>query len=334
MGKRSRIDAGKRFDVRMTMRMLLLAALIALCVSAASAQDYPSRPIKLLVPIPPGGAPDIVARVVGLKLGEALGQQIVVENRPGANGNIAAEATAKSPPDGYTLMVCADSQIVINPHIYRRLTFDPLKDLSVVATLISNEFVLAVNPALPVKTFKEFIALARSANPPLVYASGGNGSQHHLTMEMLKARANLNLVHVPYKGGTPATMATVAGEAAAVFAGASSAPQIKAGRLRAIAVAGAERSKLFPDLPTIGEFYPGFRNSIWLALCAPGGLPEAITARLRSEVNRMLIQADIKERFAGGMEPFVSTPAELSALIQSDYAKYGKVVKDIGAVID
>jgi tripartite-type tricarboxylate transporter receptor subunit TctC len=318
------------------MKRLLVSALLALCVSAAAAQDFPSRPIKLLVPISPGGAPDIVARVIGLKLGEALGQQVVVENRTGANGNIAAEATAKAAPDGYTLMLCADSQIVINPHLYKRLPFDPLKDLGVIATLVSNEFVLAVNPALPVKTLKEFIAFARSANPPLVYASGGNGSQHHLTMEMLKARAGINLVHVPYKGGTPATLATVAGEAAALFAGSSSAPQIKAGRLRAIAAAGAERSRLFPDLPTIGEFYPGFRNSIWLALCAPAGLPEAIAGRLRSEVNRLLAQSDVKERLgsAGGLEPFLTTPAELAALIQADFAKYGKVVKDIGAVIE
>ena len=317
-------------------RRVLVAVLVAFCVGAAYAQDYPSRPVKLLVPIPPGGAPDIVARVIGLKLTEAFGQQVVVENRTGANGNIAAEATAKSAPDGYTLMLCADSQIVINPHLYKRLAFDPLKDLSVIATLVSNEFVLAIHPALPVKTFKEFVAFARTADPPLVYASGGNGSQHHLTMEMLKARANINLVHVPYKGGTPATVATVAGEAAAIFAGSSSAPQIKAGRLRAIAVAGAERSRHFPDLPTIGEFYPGFRNSIWLALCGPAGLPEAVTGRLRGEVNKALAQPDLKERFggAGGLEPFVTTPVELSALIQSDYAKYGKVVKTIGAVID
>ena len=320
----------------MNLLRTAVAAIVALPIGAASAQDYPSRPIKLLVPIPPGGAPDIVARVVGAKLAEALGQQVVVENRTGANGNIAAEATARSASDGYTLMLCADSQIVINPHLYKRLSFDPLKDLAVLATLVSNEFVLAIHPALPVRTFKEFIDHARSANPPLVYASGGNGSQHHLTMEMLKARANVNLVHVPYKGGTPATLATVAGEAAAVFAGSSSAPQIKAGRLRAIAVAGAQRSRLFPDLPTIGEFYPGFRNSIWLALCAPAGLPEATADRLRSEVNKVLTQSDIKERFgnAGGLEPFVTTASELAALIQADLAKYGKVVKDIGAAVD
>jgi tripartite-type tricarboxylate transporter receptor subunit TctC len=312
------------------------AALALLCVTAATAQQYPARPIKLLVPIPPGGAPDIAARVVAQKLGEALGQLVVIENRPGSNGNIAAEATARAAPDGHTLMLCADAQLVINPHLYARLPFDPLKDLTPIATVVSNEFVLAVNPALPVKNFQEFIDYARKAGPPLNYASGGNGSQHHLTMEMLKTRAGINLVHVPYKGGTPAATATVAGEVAAVFAGSSSAPQIKAGRLRAIAVASAARSPAFPELPTIGEYYPGFSNSIWLALCAPAGLPEPVLTRLRSEVNKLLAQPDIKEKFsnAGALEPYITTPAEFATLIRADYAKYGKVVKDVGATVD
>ena len=312
------------------------AALAALCVTIATAQPYPARPIRLLVPIPPGGAPDIAARVVGQKLSDALGQPVVVENRPGSNGNIAAEATARAAPDGYTLMLCADSQLVINPHLYAKMAFDPLKDLTPVATVVSNEFVLAINSALPVKNFQEFIEYARNANPPLNYASGGNGSQHHLTMEMLKARAGINLVHVPYKGGTPAATATVAGEVAAVFAGTSSAPQIKAGRLRAIAVASAHRSAVFPELPTIGEFYPGFSNSIWLALCAPAGMPEPVLSKLRTEVNKLLAQPDLKEKFsnAGALEPFITTPAEFAALIRADYAKYGKVVKDVGARVD
>lgn len=320
----------------MILMRMAAATLALLCVTAAQAQQYPARPIKLLVTIPPGGAPDIVARVVGQKLSEALGQPVVVENRPGSNGNIAAEATAKAAPDGHTLMLCAEAQLVINPHLYAKLPFDPLKDLTVIATLVTNEFVLAINPALPVKNFTEFIAFARNANPPLNYASGGNGSQHHLTMEMLKSRAGIDLVHVPYKGGTPAAMATVAGEVAAVFAGSSSAPQIRAGRLRALAVASTARSAVFPDLPTIGEIYPGFSNSIWLALCAPAGLPDPILMRLRTEVNKLLAQPGIKEKFsnAGALEPFITTPAELAALIRSEYAKYGKVVKEIGATVD
>ena len=318
-------------------------ALMVWCATPASAQTaatagqaYPSRAIKMMVTTLPGGAPDIVARVVGQRLSEVLGQPVVVENRTGANGNIAAEATAKSAPDGYSLMVCAESQLVINPHLYTRMSFDPLKDLTAIATLVSNEFVLAINPALPVKNLKEFVAFARSSNPQLNYASGGNGSQHHLTMEMFKARASIQLVHVPYKGGTAAATAAVSGEVAAVFAGSSSAPQIKAGRLRALAVASAKRSAVFPDLPTIGEFYPGFSNSIWLAMCGPAGLPEPVLTRLRTEINKLLAQSDIKERFstAGALEPFITTPTELTALIRSEYAKYGKVVKDIGVKLD
>jgi tripartite-type tricarboxylate transporter receptor subunit TctC len=330
------VAAIKGGGVKIISIRIATTALGLLCVAAAQAQPYPSRSIRMHVTTLPGGGPDIVARVLGQKLAEVLGQPVVIENRPGSNGNIAAEATAKATPDGYTLMVCAESQLVINPHLYTRLPFDPLKDLTHIATLVSNEFVLAINPALPVKNFKEFVAFARTSNPTLNYASGGNGSQHHLTMEMLKSRAGIKLVHVPYKGGTAAATATASGEVAAVFAGASSAPQIKAERLRALAVASTARSKVFPDLPTIGEFYPGFNNSIWLAMCGPAGLPEPIVTRLRTEVNKLLAQPDTKEKFsnAGAMEPFITTPDQLAALIRSEYAKYGKVVKDIGVTVD
>jgi tripartite-type tricarboxylate transporter receptor subunit TctC len=314
---------------------LTTAALAALVVSTALAQ-YPARPIQLLVPIPPGGAPDITARVLGQKLTEVLGQPVVVENRPGSNGNIAMDAAAKAAPDGYTLMLCADSQIVINPHLYPKMRIDPLKDLVPVGTVASNQFVLTVTPSLPVKNFQEFIEYARRANPPLAYASAGNGSQHHLTMEMLKARAGIDLLHVAYKGGAPATTATVAGEVAAMFAGTSIASQIKAGRLRAVAVTGKTRSAEFPDLPTIGEFYPGWSNSIWLGLFAPAGTPEVILTKLRTEVSKVLALPNIKEKFnhAGGLEPYITTPDEFNALIRADYAKFGKLVKDVGATLD
>jgi tripartite-type tricarboxylate transporter receptor subunit TctC len=318
---------------------LILAALAAALLSTtalAQSGQYPTRPIKLLVPIPPGGAPDIVARILGQALSEALGQPVVVENRVGSNGNIASEQTAKAAPDGYTLLLCADSQIVINPHLYAKMPIDTLKDLTPVATIAANQFALAVNPSLPVKTFQEFIAYAKKANPPLTYASGGNGSQHHLSMEILKARAGIDLVHVPYKGGTPAATATVAGETMAVFSGTSNAAQIKAGRLRAIAMTGAHRSAVFPELPTIGETYPGYEVQIWLALFGPPGMPEAVLARLRAEVGKLLAKPEVVQRLngAGGLEPYITTPAEFSALIRRDYDKYGKVVKDVGAKID
>jgi len=317
------------------LKRLLAACLLALASSAALAQ-YPSRPIKLIVPIPAGGAPDIAARVVGQKLSELLGAPVVVENHAGSNGNIAGDMVAKAPPDGYTLLLGQDSLIAINPHLYAKMPFDPLKDLVPVATLVANQFVLAVNPSLPVRNLQEFVEYARRTVPPLPYASGGNGSQHHLSMEILKLRAGIDLLHVPFKGGTPATMATVAGDTAAMFAGTSSKPQIKAGKLRALAATGAQRSPEFPELPTIGEFYPGYEVTIWLALFAPAGTPEAVLVRLRAAVEKALAAPEVAQRLnaAGGVEPFTTTPDEFAALIRSDYDKYGKIVKAIGVKVD
>ena len=309
------------------MAFLVLGAAAA----AGALAQYPSRPIKIVVTIPPGGAPDITARIVGQKMSDAMGQAVVVENRPGANGNTAADLVAKAPADGYTLLLGADSLIAINPHLYARMPIDPLKDLAPIATLVSNQFVLSVNPSLPVRTFQEFIEYARKANPPLHYGSGGNGSQHQLTMEMLKARTGINLVHVPYRGGAPATTATMAGEVAAMFAGTSTAPQIRAGRLRALAVAGSKRSFAFPELPTIAEFYPGFENSIWLALFGPAGMPDEVLKKLRSEINRILGSAEVRQKLngAGSLEPFVTTPDEFNALIRRDYERFGKLIKEV-----
>jgi tripartite-type tricarboxylate transporter receptor subunit TctC len=310
--------------------------LLALVFATSAWAQYPSRPVHLIVPIPPGGAPDIAARVLAAKLQESLGQPVVVENKPGANGNVASEYVARATPDGHTLALIADSQVVINPHLYKKMPLDTLRDLAPVSTVAANQFVLAINPSLPAKTFPEFIEYAKKAKPPLTYASGGNGSQHHLTMEMLKRRAGIELLHVPYKGGSPATMATVSGETAAMWAGSSNAAQIKAGRLRALAVSGEKRSAQYPDLPTISEFYPGFHNSIWLAIFAPAATPEPVLARLREELKRALESSDTKEKLnnAGGLEPFFLAGPEFSALIQRDYEKYGKVVKEVGVKLD
>ena len=313
------------------------AALLVLnCAAADAVAQYPTRPVRLIVPIPPGGAPDIAARIAGQKLGEFLGQPVVVENRPGSNGNIAADLVAKSQPDGYTLLLGQDSLFAVNPHVYARMPFDPLNDLVPVATIASNQFVLSVNPSVPVKNLREFVDYARAAKPPLAYASGGNGSQHQLAMEMLKQRAGIDLVHVPYKGGSPATAATVAGDVAAMFAGTSTAPQIRAGRLRAIAVTGHTRSSAFPDLPTIGETYPGYELTIWLGLFAPAGTPEPALSRLRADIARVLAQAEIKERLnsAGGLEPFATSTEAFAALVRSDYEKYGKLVRDLRIKLD
>jgi tripartite-type tricarboxylate transporter receptor subunit TctC len=312
------------------------AFLFFLCffATAATAQ-FPSRQVTIIVPIPPGGAPDIAARVLAEKLSPALGQPVVVENRVGANGNIANELVARAQPDGHTLGLLADSQITINPHLYK-MPIDTLKDLTPVSPVAVNQFVLTVNPSLPVRTFPEFIEYAKKANPPLAYASGGNGSQHHLTMEMLKQRAGINMLHVPFKGGSPAATATVAGDTQAMWSGSSNAPQIKAGRLRPLAVSGASRSAQYPELPTIAEFYPGFENSIWLGMFGPAGIPEATLARLRAEFRKALESPDVKQKLnaAGGLDPYVATPEEFAAIIRRDFAKYAKAVKDIGIKID
>jgi tripartite-type tricarboxylate transporter receptor subunit TctC len=319
----------------MMFRRAVLWLGAALLSSAALAQ-YPARPVKIVVTIPPGGAPDITARLVGQKISDSIGQPVVVENRPGSNGNIAAELVARAPADGYTLLLAADSLIAINPHLYARMPIDTLKDLTPVASLVANQFVLSVNPSLPVKSLQEFVEYARKSNPPLNYASGGNGSQHQLTMEMLKARAGINLVHVPYRGGAPATTATMAGEVAAMFAGTSTAPQIKAGRLRALATSGAKRSSAFPELPTIGEFYPGFENSIWLGLFGPAGLPREVLDKLRVEVRKALETPEVKEKLhaAGGLEPLITSPEEFTALIRRDHERFGKLIKEVGIKAD
>src|SRR5882762_6038734 len=310
----------------------LIAALGALVLSLAANAQFPSRPIHILVTIPPGGAPDIVARVIADKISPSLGQPVVIDNKPAANGNAAAAEVARATPDGHTLLLAADSLITINPHVYSKMPVDTLKELTPVSSLVSNQFVLSINPALPPKTFPEFIEYAKKANPPLAYASGGNGSQHQLTMEMLKARAGIDLVHVPYKGGTPATTATMAGEVAAVFSGTSSAPQIKAGRLRALAVAGAKRSPTFPELPTIGEFYPGFENSIWLGLFGPANMPEDVLQRLRSEVRKALEAPELKASLfgKGSLETLILSPKDFEALIRRDYDRFGKLIREIG----
>ena len=312
--------------------MIAAAALLA----AAAWAQYPARPIRLLVPNPPGGATDTIARVVAPGLGEALGQPVVVENRPGSNGNLSSELAARSAPDGYTLLLGQDSQIVISPHLYAHLPVDTLKDLAPVATLVTTQMVLAANPALPVKSLQEFIEFAKRARPPLAYASIGNGSQHHLTMEMLKARAGIELVHVPYKGGGPATLALLAGDVPVMFGGNSVTSHIKAGRLRGLAVAGKKRSAAFPDLPTLSEFYPGLDVTAWLGIFAPARVPEPVLAKLHEETNRLLARAELRDKVlgVGGLEPFISTREEFAALIRAEYAKYGEVVKATGVRID
>jgi len=313
-----------------------VAVLAAVLGGEAAAQQFPTRPIKVLVSIPPGGAPDLAARLLAQRLTETMGQAVYVENRPGANGNLAGEALANAPPDGYTLMLAGDSMVVINPHIYAKMPFDTLKDIVPVSSIASNQFFISINPKLPVNTLPEFVEYARKANPPLFYASGGNGSQHQLGMEMFRQRAGINLVHVPYRGGGPAGTATVAGETAIVLAGASSAGLLKGGQLRGLATTGRRRSPLFPEMPMVGDFYPGYDVTIWLGLFAPAGTPEPIISLLRDQVQKALNDPELMKKLnvTGALDPLVLPPAEFNELIRRDHEKYGKVAREVGVRIE
>jgi len=315
--------------------LLAMPSVAAIAVDAGAQGPYPVRPIRLLVPNPPGGATDNLARVIAPRLTEALGQTVVVDNRPGSNGNLATEAAARAAPDGHTLYLSADAQIVIGPHLYRNLPFDVLKDLLPVASLVSTQMLLAIHPALPAKNLQEFVDYARRVSPPLAYASIGNGSQHHFAMEMLKSRAGINLLHVPYKGGGPATVALLASEVSLMFGGNSVAPHIRSGKLRALALSG-KRNSAYPGLPALSESYPGLEITPWLGLFVPSGVGGPVLERLRAETSRLLVDTDVRERVRsiGGLDPYIISPREFAAQIRSEYTRYGEVVKAVGVTID
>src|SRR3954469_5852884 len=291
----------------MIKRALAAAMLFAALTVSAFAQTYPNRPIRLVVGYPPGGAVDLIARLYGQALSVSLGQPVVIENRPGTGSNLAGEIVAKSPPDGYTLFHGPDNVFMSNPHIYAKMPFDVFKDLVPVASLSSNQLVLAVHPSVPANSLREFVELARRAKPPMFYASIGNGSQHHLAMEILKQHVGIDLTHVPYRGGGPAGIGLLAGEVSAMFGGGSLVPTIQSGRIRGLAASGATRFPLMPELPTIGEIYPGYEVLIWHGLFAPVGVPQPIMDRLRAETIEVLKQPDVIERLAasGSGEPYL-----------------------------
>ena len=311
-------------------------ALVAVLFPHYAFAQYPAKPVRLIVGLAPGGAPDIAARIVAGKLSPLLGQSAVVENRIGSNGNIATEYVARSAPDGYTLLMSNDSMMTINPHIYARMPVEVLKDLSPVAPVgQTSNFFLTVHPSVPAKTFQEFIEYAKKANPPLAYASVGYGSQHHMAMEMLKSRAGINLLHVPYKGGAPAATATLAGEVAVMIGGASSVNIMTSGKLRGLAATGRNRSPLFPDLPVISEFYPGYELSTWIGIFSSPGLSDAVGSRLRADMIKVLGMPDVAKSFnAAGLEPYFGSREEFSERIRADYEKYARLVKLIGAKIE
>ena len=306
--------------------------------AAAHAQlaAWPDRPVRIVTTVPPGGAPDIVARILAQRLQERLGQPFPVENRSGSNGALATEAAARARPDGHTLLFAQDTVLAVNPWIYDSLAVNPLTELVPISAFASNQFILSVHPSVPARSFAEFLHHARNATIPIAYASGGVGSQHQLAMEILAQRAGLKMLHVPFRGGTPAANATMSGDTRAMFSGTSSAPLIQQGRLRALAVTGPARSPLFPDLPRIGEVFPGYEVVIWLGLFAPVGVPEAILARLRAEVLAATADPIVRARLeaAGGLEPMPVAGADFVALIKADAQKYRTLIREIGLRVE
>jgi tripartite-type tricarboxylate transporter receptor subunit TctC len=304
---------------------------------AQAADDYPSRPIHLVVPVAAGGAPDVLARSIGEKLGTLMGQPIVIINRPGANGNIGMETTRNARPDGYTLVIAHDALLTINPHLYTKTSVGRLKDFTPIAMVAaSTSFLFVVPASLPVKTFPEFIEYAKKANPPLAYASGGSGSLHHLGMEMLKSRAGIDMIHIPYKGGAPEVTAVISGDVSAGITSSVTQTFVRAGRLRALAVTGSKRLPSLPDVPAIAEFYPGFDVASWFGIFGPPGMPDAVVAKLRKDIAAVLQMPEVKQRFqvAGDFVPFVLPTSAFIDRINTDYDRFGKVVKQIGLQID
>ncbi|MDQ8001892.1 MAG: tripartite tricarboxylate transporter substrate binding protein [Bordetella sp.] len=319
-------------------RTLLLAAAALLATGAAPAQDrYPSRPITLIVPQAAGGTNDIVGRVVGQKMAEVMGASVVVDNRPGAGGNIGTQLAAKAPKDGYTLLMTISSSQAINPSLYKNPGFDPVKDFRPIALIGAVPNVLLVNPAFPARSLAELLASARQKDAHLQYASAGNGTLNHLLGEMLNNMAGLHLQHVPYKGVAPALNDVLGGQLPMLFASLPSAlPHIKAGRLRAVGVSGAKRSPVLPDVPAIDEAVPGYNGTLWIGLFAPAGTPPAVLASLQQAAQQALAAPDLRAKLdQQGVEIAPPTsPEQFARLLQDDLAKWARIVKASGATVD
>jgi tripartite-type tricarboxylate transporter receptor subunit TctC len=313
-------------------------ALVALPLAPAvvTAQAWPAKPVRVVIPWPPGGSNDVVGRIVMQKVGESLGQQFVVDNRPGASGAIGAEPVAKAPPDGYTLMVHSTTHLG-NAHLYKKLPYDTLKDFAPVGTLAAQPGALATHPSLPVKSVKEFIALAKARPGQINYSSSGNGSAPHLSMALLTSMTGIELVHVPYKGGAPQVTALVGGESQASLATISTViAHVKSGRLRALGVSSAKRSAILPEVPTIAESgVPGYEMSPWIGVYAPANTPKAIIDKLNAETNKALKHPDVANSLTNQvLDPQPSTPEEFAQRIKVDYEKYGKLIKATGVKVD
>lgn len=304
--------------------------------AVAMAQAYPTKPVRVVIPWPPGGSNDAVGRLVMQKLSEAWRQQFVIDNRPGAAGSIGSDVVAKASPDGYTLMVHSTTHLG-NAHLYKKLPYDTLQDFTGVSLLASQPGALTVHPSLPVKSVKEFIALAKARPGEILYSSSGNGSAPHLSMALFISMTGINIVHVPYRGGAPQVTALVAGEAQASLATVSTViHHLRAGRLRALGVNSSKRVGVLPDVPTIAEAgVPGYEMSPWIGVFAPAGTPRPIIDRLNAEIAKALRMPDVAQKLSNlALEPLLASTDEVNARIKADYDKYGKLVRLSGAKIE
>ena len=317
------------------MRLLSLIAVLVLLPFAAphaAAQSYPTKPVRMIVPWAPGGTTDILGRVIAQKMGEKWGQPVLVENRGGAAGNIGTEAAARSPADGYTLVLGTMSSHAMNQFLYEKMSFDPVADLAPISLVANVATVLVVNPSLPVKNVNELIALARAKPGQLNFASGGIASFNQLCAELLKMSTRIDIVHVPYKGGGPAVADLVGGKVDMLFTGAPvTMSHIKSGRLKVLAVTDSQRSAALPDTPTMGESVPGYEFNNWYGIMAPAGTPRPLIDLLNAEVHRILALPDVRERFSGlGADPTPSTPEKFATVMKADAEKWGRIIKQAG----
>ena len=300
------------------------------------AQNYPVRPVRMIVPFSPGGATDVPARILAQRLSEAFGHQIVIDNRPGAGGVLGADAVAKAPPDGYTLLLTATTH-VISASLYKKLPYDAIRDFAPVMLIGSGPNVLTVHPSLPAKNVRELIALAKARPGKIDYASSGNGSSQHLFGALFMSLADIRMMHIPYKGSAPATTDLIAGQVSVGFPGiALVLPHTKAGRLRALAVTSAERSKAMPDVPSIAEAgVPGYAATLWLGLLAPKGTPPQIVQKLFDEIAKLLRQPEVESAYlATGTDVTISNPEQFGLFVKAEYDKWAKVIKAVDAQVN
>ena len=327
--------AARRFKRRCVLSLLTTLWVASSAFAQSASAVFPSKPVRIVVPQTPGGASDALARIVGQKLSEKWGQAVVVENRPGAGGNIGMDAVAKAPGDGYTLLMSYVGSHAINPSIYNKLPFDPEADFVAVATLANVPFVAVVNAAVPVSNIKGLVTYA--ANKPVSFGSAGNGSVNHLLGEMFNTASGAKMQHVPYKGAAPALTDLISGQIQVVFTSLPSVAQhIRGGTVKGLAVTGSKRASAFKDIPTIAESgFPGFVINPWFGLFASKGTPMAVARQINADVKKVLEEKDVQDRFAAlGAEPFESTPQELQAMLHADIKTWAAVVKSSGATAD